>query len=359
MKVEGLNFASVDSIKRMEEKTYSSKPYVYWGVDNLFPEQLLETLNLSATHSACVQARVDYCTGTILPENDFKVNKNQTISQLLHLIYQDINIMGNAAVEIIYKKDRTQGIAGLYHIPVQNLRMGKLENYDDEDRYYYYADDWSKQRQSTLIKYTGVDPSSYESRQILWIYNGQPGTRYYSPPYYMSVLNNIRLDHQIGLFHLSNITRNGLAGLWINFPTGTQVSAEEQSNILRKIEDRFVGAENGGRIMVSFSQGSDEKPEITQLSTSTHDNYYTEIFELNQRTILAGNKVSSGLLIGLPGAAGFSANADELAVASNHFLQTTIIPIQEQVLSQLQPVVDMLNPQADMTIKVEQKVMRY
>ena len=359
MKVEKVAFGEVDSIKRMEEKEYSSKPYVYWGEDNLFPELLLETLNLSATHAACIQARVDYCTGEISPENDYKVNKNYSLSHLLHLIYQDINILGQSCVEIIWKKDRTQGIAGIYHIPVQNLRMGKRESFDDEVDYYYYSPDWTKSRQNNLIKYTNLDPLNYESRQILWIYNGQPGTKYYSPPYYMSVLNNIRLDHQISLFHLSNITRNGLAGLWVNFPTGTQVSAEEQTAILNKIESRFVGAENGGRIMVSFSQGNEEKPEITQLSTSTHDGYYTEMFELNQRTILAGNKVSSGLLVGLPGAAGFSANADELAVASNHFLETTIKPIQQTVESQLQPVLDLLNPQADMTINVNQKVMRY
>jgi hypothetical protein len=175
----------------------------------------------------------------------------------------------------------------------------------------------------------------------------------------MSVLNNIRLDHQIGLFHLSNITRGGVPGLWINFPTGNEVSEEEQRTILAQIESRFSSAENGGRTMVSFSQGVDEKPEITQIQTNTHDGYYSEIFDLNQRTILSGNKVSSGLLIGLPSAGGFSSNADELAVASNHFLQTTIIPIQDVVVSQLQPVFDMLNPQADMTIKVEQKVMKY
>ena len=359
MRVESIKFGDIDSIKRMEEKVFSSKPYVYWGEENNFPDLLLETLNLSATHAACIQARVDYCAGYILPENDFKVNKNQTISQLLKLIYQDINILGNAAVEVIWKKDRQQGIASLYHIPAQNLRMGKMENYDDDTIYYYYSEDWNKSRQNNLIKYTSVDPMNFESRQILWIGNGQPGTKYYSPPYYMSVLNNIRLDHQIGLFHLSNITRGGLPGLWVNFPTGTQVSAEEQNAILRKIEDRFSGAENGGRTMVSFSMGNDEKPEITQISTNTHDGYYSEIYELNQRTILSGNKVSSGLLVGLPGAAGFSANADELAVASNHFLQTTIMPIQDTVLSQLQPVVDMLSPVEDKTINVEQKIMRY
>ena len=359
MKVENVAFGEIDSIKRMEEKVYSSKPYVYWGAENTFPDLLLETLNLSATHAACIQSRIDYCSGSILPENDFKVNKTQTISQILPLIYQDINILGNAAVEVIWKKDRTQGIAGLYHIPAQKLRMGKRESYDDESLYYYYSPDWNRNRQSGLIKYTNLDPLNYESRQILWIHNGQPGTEYYSPPYYMSVLNNIRLDHQIGLFHLSNISRNGLAGLWVNFPTGTEISQEEQNAILNKIESRFVGAENGGRIMVSFSQGNEEKPEITQLSTSTHDGYYTEMYELNQRTILAGNKVSSGLLVGLPGAAGFSANADELAVASNHFLKTTIQPIQHTVISQLQPVVDLLNPQGDMTIKVQDKVMNY
>lgn len=359
MIVKNLKFGDIDSIKRMEEKTFSNKPYVYWGEDNLFPDLLLETLNLSATHAACIQARVDYCSGKILPENDYKVNPKQKLSQLLQLIFQDINIMGNSAVEIIYKKDRTQGIASIYHIPVQNIRMGKIENYEDEEMYYYWSEDWSKQRQTNLIKYSPIDPSNYETRQILWIGNNQPGTKYYYPPYYMSVLNNIRLDHQIGLFHLSNITRGGVPGLWINFPTGNEVSEEEQRTILAQIEDRFSSAENGGRTMVSFSQGPDEKPEITQIQTNTHDGYYSEIFDLNQRTILSGNKVSSGLLIGLPGAGGFSANADELAVASNHFLQTTIIPIQDVVFNQIQPVLDMLNPQTDMTIKVEQKVMKY
>lgn len=160
----------------------------------------------------------------------------------------------------------------------------------------------------------------------------------------MSVINDIRLAHNISLFHLSNILQGALPGLWVNFSNGIPESTDEQRQMLQKIEERFSGAEGAGRTMVSFSDGAEQAPQITQIPTNTHDGYYTEIFDLTTRQILSGHKISSGLLVGLNNGGGLGSNADEIKNAFEVFLNTTIIPIQNDIMAQISPVLTLLYP---------------
>jgi hypothetical protein len=96
--------------------------------------------------------------------------------------------------------------------------------------------------------------------------------------------------------------------------------------------------------MVSFSDGNELAPQITQIPTNTHDGYYTEIFDLTTRQILSGHKVTSGLLIGLNNGGGLGSNADEINNSFQLFLNTTIKPIQDELINQLNPVIKLLYP---------------
>lgn len=84
---------------------------------------------------------------------------------------------------------------------------------------------------------------------------------------------------------------------------------------------------------------------------------YSEIFELIQRQILSGHKIPDGSLIGLPSPTGFNSSADLLEVAHKLFMKTSIMPVQNFLLRELKPLVELVNPTEVVDLKIEQNTV--
>ena len=335
----------IDSISRFDEKVVRNQDWVNWGSDNAFPEFLYSMLDYNPTHNVCVTAKADNVVGQGMVDGDTMVNGVQTLDEFFRELTWEYITTGNAFIETVWSNDRGgEGLAGIYVLPSSSVRVQKKESIDDEQEIYYYCESWLDYKKNNIIEFNKLDPTVDTYRQIYHIKRYSPGYDYYGSPGYMSVVNDIRLAHQISLFHLSNILQGGLPGLWVNFPNQIPESSEEQRRMLQMIEDRFAGAEGAGRTMVSFSDGGELAPQITQIPTNTHDGYYTEIFDLTTRQILSGHKVSSGLLIGLNNGGGLGSNADEIKNSFQLFLNTTIKPIQDELIGQLNPIIKLLYP---------------
>lgn len=345
----------IDSISRFEEKIIRNQDWVNWGTDNDFPSFLYNMLDYNPTHNVCVTAKVDNVVGQGMVDGDTMVNGVQTLDEFFRELTWEYITTGNAFIETVWSNDRSgEGLAGIYVLPSSSIRVQKKESIDEEQRIYYYCEDWLDYKKKSIIEFNKLDPTVDTYRQIYHIQKYSPGYDYYGSPGYMSVINDIRLAHQISLFHLSNILQGGLPGLWVNFSNGVPESADEQRQMLQKIEERFAGAEGAGRTMVSFSDGSEYAPQITQIPTNNHDGYYTEIFDLTTRQILSGHKISSGLLVGLNNGGGLGSNADEIKNSFELFLNTTIIPIQDDLTAQLKPVLKLLSPQKEINTTIIQ-----
>tara|TARA_R110000868_G_scaffold331301_1_gene592281 strand:- start:2474 stop:3556 length:1083 start_codon:yes stop_codon:yes gene_type:complete len=336
---------TVDSISRFEEKVVRNQEWVNWGDLNEFPSFLYDMLDYNPTHNVCVTAKVDNVAGQGFVDGDKMVNGVQTLNEFFRELAWEYVTTGNAFIETVWSNSRgEEGLAGIYVLPSSTVRVQKKESIDDEQEIYYYCENWKDYKKKNIIEFNKLDPTVQTYRQIYHIKKYSPGYEYYGSPGYMSVINDIRLAHQISLFHLSNILQGGLPGLWVNFNESIPDSVEEQQKVLRMIEERFSGAQGAGRTMVSFSDGAENAPQITQIPTNTHDGYYTEIFDLTTRQILSGHKVTSGLLIGLNNGGGFGSNAEEIETSFKVFQNTTIVPIQQDLMAQLSPVLQLLYP---------------
>jgi hypothetical protein len=155
--------------------------------------------------------------------------------------------------------------------------------------------------------------------------------------------------HNLGL-----ITNGGYPGLWVHFSDGFPESEQEERDILRQVEQRYSGPNNSGRITVSYSDGDLGKPEITQISSQMQGGAYAEIFELIQRQILSGHKIPDGSLIGLPSPTGFNSGAELLETAHKLFMKTSILPVQNFLLRELKPLIELVNVGVPVDLKIEQ-----
>lgn len=354
-KIDVMNF-SVDNVDRWVEKMYKGEPFVRWGLDNQEVERFYWYTDFSPIHNACIRAKVDNAAGRGFT-NDYRINNKETINDVIKQMFFEFITTGNLFLEIVWKKDRRQGISGFHVIPSKFMRAKQpptSELYSDS---WFYCHDWAFWKKAGIVELKEFDPQSYEDRQIVHIKQYQPGYVFYGSPDYSASLLDIRLSRAISEHNLHNIYNGASPSLWVHLPESAPDSQNEQENILQRLEERYVGAKNSGRIIVSWGSPDGQQPQITQIAQNIQSGMFQEIFALVRENILAGHKIPDPSLIGLPSPSGFSSQADQLKTAHQLFMATTIRPLQEFLIREVQPIIQLMYPNETVDLTIEQNII--
>ena len=349
--IERFQFAT-NTLTNFKEVITRNELFVRWGEDNLFVNELYSFLDASPIHNACVRSKVDNAFGAGYI-TDYKINTKQYLNDIAPAIFFEYIVTGNVFLEIIWKEDRSQGIHGFHLIPSKYMRVHKPVELGGEVNKYLYCGDWANWRKAGIVEFSEFNPKNYTDRQIVHFRKYQPGYDYYGTPDYLSVINDIKLNHEITVYNLSNLINGANPSLWVHFNVPAPDSQNEQEQILRSIEDRYVGSEKAGRVIVSYGDSS-EKPEITQITSNLAQGFYAEVFELVQKQIMSGHKIIDGSLIGLPNPGGFTSSADQLNTAYSLFMNTSIKPIQTFINRELEPIVSLIYPNQEVDLVIQQ-----
>lgn len=355
MKIDSMNF-SLDDTDRWVEKMYKGEPFVRWGLDNLQPDKFYWYVDYSPINNACIRSKVDRARGKGLVK-DYKINNKETLNEVLGQIFFEYVTTGNVFLEVIWKKDRREGISGIHVIPSKFMRAGQPKTSELYSDTWYYCHDWTMWKKSGIVEMKEFSPDCYESRQIVQLKNYQPGYLFYGSPSWSSAILDVRLSRNISEYNLANISNGASPSLWVHFPESAPDSQNEQENILQRLEERYTGAKNTGRIIVSWGGPEGEKPEITQISQNMQQGMFSEIFGLVRENILAGHQIPDPSLLGLPSPTGFSSQAEQLETANKLYMSTTILPLQSFILDQLQPVVQLMYPNEVVDLQIEQSTL--
>lgn len=351
LKIDSFGF-NVENIERFVEKRFRNEPFVRWGIDNMEIERWYLYVDFSPIHHGCIRSIVDNAAGRGFT-NDYKINNKESINDVIKQIFWEFVVSGNLFLEVVWRKDRREGIAGLHVIPSKYMRAKQPENNELFSDTWFYCHDWANWKKSGIIEFKEFDPNNYEDRQIVHVKNYQPGYIFYGVPDYLSAMLDIRLSRAISEFNLSNISNGASPSLWVHFPEEAPDSQNEQENILARLEERYRGSVNAGRIIVSWG-GESGKPEITQVQPTMQTGGYAEIFALVRENILAGHKIVDGSIIGLPNPTGFNSSAEQLKTTYNLFMKTTVIPLQEFIIRELQPVLQLIYPNENVELNIQQ-----
>ena len=351
IKIENFKFNKA-TLTNFQEVITKNELFIRWGADNQFVNELYLLNDASPIQNACVRSKVDNCVGMGYI-NDYKVNSKEYLNDIAKKIFYEFITTGNVFLEVVWKQDRTEGLAGMYLIPSRYIRLYRPEEMGGDVNKYLYCRDWLNWRKAGLVEFSEFDPNNFTNRQIVHIKNYQSGYDYYGVPDWLSVINDVRLNHEITVFNLANI-QNGLSpNLWVHFNIPAPDSQNEQNQILRGIEDRYMGAENAGRVIVSYGE-AEQKPDITQIQSSVEEGYFSSIFELVQKQIMSGHKIIDGSLIGLPNPGGFSSSAEQLETTFKLFMSTSIRPLQNFMNRELKPIIELIYPDEEITLVIEQ-----
>ena len=330
------------------------KDYIEYGTDdwrNLYPQFLIDLYYNSSTHAAVVNSTAEMIAGEdIVVESDednldryvklkkfFRhANGKETLHQVIKKLSFDFKLQGAYAIHIIWNRDRTE-IAEIYHVPVERVRAGRPNEMGVVDTYFISAD-WGNVRTHKPYPIAAFNTNDRTATsQLLYTGSYSPNMDIYHTPDYLAGCNWALVDQKVAEFHLNNI-ENGFSGSYfISFANGVPTQ-EERFQIEQSLTDKFTGAKNSGKFVLTFSDDKTRTPEITPISVSDADKQYLALQELLVQNILTAHRVTSKTLMGIDSANGFSSNTDELINASNFFQNTVVRPFQLNLLSTLQTI---------------------
>ena len=337
-----IHIVNMSSYTRPEIKEQYNREWVEYGDDNNYFNYLIDRYNGSPTNNAAINGIAEMIYGKGLDavdskenEKEYKEMKELFTKDCMKKICYDYKMMGQAALQIIYSKDRKK-IVQVEHIPVETLRAEKANN-KGQIQGYYYAKDWSEITSKLQPKRIPAFGSSNAGLEILYIKPYRAGFYYYSPVDYQGGLQYAELEEEIANYHINNI-QNGLApSMLINFDNG--VPTEEQRSLIEQnIQEKFSGSSNAGRFILAFNDSKELSASIEPVILSDAHEQYKFLSDESMRKVMVSHRIVSPMLVGIKDNTGLGNNAEELQTASLLMDNTVIRPMQVTILDELEKV---------------------
>jgi len=285
-----------------------SQQWVSYGVENDYPNYLLNLYRRSAKHNAIVNGKVGYIVGkgwtseeetpaakAFLDSPTFP-NAYDSMNDLTQKLTLDMEIYNGFALEVTWS--RGGGIAEICHVDFHRVRADK-----DEKMFYVY--DWYDEYEvrqfpqlNQINQIPAFDPDNRIGKQLFYYRAYSAGVKVYPLPEYLGGTAYIELDVEIANFHVNNIKNNFWGSYLINFPNGIP-TPEESDAIERQMKMKFGGTDNAGRFLVNFSDSPETKPELTPLTPSDLDKQFDILNKTVQQEIFVAHRVTSPMLFGV------------------------------------------------------------
>ena len=335
------------------------RDYIEYGTEdwrNLYPQFLIDLYYNSSTHAAIINATAELIAAEdlVCEEDDTNLesyvklkkflrhaNSNESLHQVIKKVAFDFKLQGAYALHIVWNRERTE-IAEVYHVPVERVRAGRPNAMGKVDCYYISAD-WANTRTNKPYPINAFNVNDRTSgSQLLYTGAYSPNMDCYHTPDYLAANNWCLVDQRVAEFQLSNINSGFSSSFMISFANGIPTQ-EERRQIEQSLTEKFTGAENAGKFILTFSDDKTRTPEITPITPSDLDKQFLALQELLVQNILTGHRVTSPMLMGIKSDTGLGSNVDELNAAGNFYLNTVVKPFQLHILNTLQTIFSVNN----------------
>lgn len=308
------------------EKEISGKDFIAWGTDNRYPNYLFSLYEDCATLQSIINGTTDFVCGNDiscnLPIFEKTVNKNgDTINDIIQRISTDYLIFGGFALQVI--RNALGNISEIYWIDFTKLRS------DKKNEVFFFSDEWDKSYgRVKYIVYPKFNPDDSNPTSIFY-YKGNKTRTTYPTPLYNAAITSCELEKKINEFHLNEISNNFLTSKIINFNSGVP-DDDLKNEIERNINEKFSGAENAGRILISFNNNKDSETTVTDLPQDDFGERYDSLAKRSTSQIFTAFRATPNLF-GLPTeTTGF--NQQEFAEAFKLYNRTAVKPIQKVIV---------------------------
>lgn len=333
----------VDYSKPISEVYRSSRGYLQ-GNNGLFAQELNNLYKQSPLHSAIINFKRLLTVGngySIIGESTNikeKISLNQLTNQFnlcIDNIGMDLFLHSKIGLLITWNEDNTR-ILKVKRLSPETIHINEI-NDEMEPTSFLYNWDWSNPSKYPTKKYPAFNQSNKKDKVQLYFYQLEsPEMKLYAEPTYMSSLNWVVLDSEMSQYHKANILNSINPSILIQYfeKPGTM---EEKQNVLSDINQSFAGSRKTGRAMVTFADGKELSPEITQMEANKLDKTFLSLTDTIQRQICYGGNINPELLgLKTPGSLG---NSGEFEYSFNLFNQSTVQPAQRTIETILNTII--------------------
>lgn len=322
MKDDKMNFFICDQREQSNElvleRKVSGKDYLFWGQDNKFPQDLFNLYLNCPISSGIINGTIDFVSGNEVVSNLDIVNRDgETVNDIIRKIATDYMIFGGFALQIINLPNKKE----LYVLDMQRVRVN-----ENEDK-IYYCKSWNKYG-SKIVTYDAYDGRLNQPNSVL-LYKGHLTRDCYPIPTYIGALDSIRTSCEIGKFHLNNILNNLSSSAIVNFNNGVP-STEIQHDIERRLNEKFTGADNAGRTLVTFNDSKESAVTIERLGEDRLDEKFNTLNKSITQEIFIAFRATPELFGFSSEGNGFSKS--EFLEAFDLYNKTVVKPIQNDIV---------------------------
>ena len=325
-----------------KELIVSNCKYVRFGDDNHF-DYFLHTLKETAPlHNAILQSKlmVAYSEGLKLETDNLSLklfnahcNSDESMNELYYKLLSDLIEFGGFYIELIF--DNSGNISSLYHLPFSTIRSGRRNPETHRVEEYFYCEDWFRVYQIGYTSIPVIDFSNRKGRQIFAYKPYQAFRNYYPLPDYVSGLNFIAMEKEVGNYGLSILRNQFSPSAVINFRDGVPTQ-EEQLEIKHRLHEQLTSSDNAGKLLVTFSDNAESSPEINVLNGSNEADQFIQLQSSILQNVLSCHRIVSPLLVGIRDSGnGLGNNANELETSWQLFVNSVIRPYQNTVIKVL------------------------
>jgi len=283
---------------RVEQRYVSRFRMQSYGVDNLYPQHLIDITGASGTAMLCLHRYAKFIEGFGFANENVSgivVNRHgQTMDDLLSLVAADVAQFRGFALHVNY--DVFGDIAEVQHIPFEWCRLeetddagnvarilvhpgwdgnktrnGKTLYVNDKnvDRYPVFAPDAALRQMEIaggVAQYRG---------QVMWV--SADGMWQYPVPIYDAAITEISTDEGLANVKYRNVRNNFLVACMLIAKKGVPDVDEEEQREMISYEDlaAFQGDEKAGKILYVELENDEDKPEIVQFPARNFDKDFT------------------------------------------------------------------------------------
>lgn len=334
-----MSFAATPvNLPQLTEKVSDSKDWVYFGLDNRYPDYLNSLIARSSKHAGIINKKARLIGGsgfirTNLNMETIKFINNRgnelDLDEILYKICYDYEVYGAFALNVIWNKTREK-IAEINYCDVSKLRVNKpdLER-PNEIESYWISDGWENLNKYKPVWYSGFSSiNRKKATQIYYVKSHVSGTEFYGRPEYLPGVRAMELEYEIFNFHLKNIKNGCYPGKHINFPYGLP-TVEERNVIVNRYKMDMDGSDNAGKDWISFSTTADNAPTIDPIDSNDTDARFLMLNEQIIDEILAAHQIDP-ILAGVktPGGLG---SKNEVLEQLELFQNDYVTPKQKQI----------------------------
>ena len=333
-------YEATDGILYWSTGIYGSKS------DNAWPDFLIDLYtNGASVHQNLVNLKSNLILGNNLqPEvsdqkdilNPFLKKRNKSEDNLKSVYAKcakDMALFNGAVVQVIY--NREGDIAEVYHIPMDNFRIGTPNKYGRSE-FGYISKSWGyisnsiKSNKKEYVKLRLWDPNDWEKYPTQLLLMKDYGFTQYPVAAYTAGINWIIVAREISDFHVHNVRSNFFLSGMLTQLKGS-MSDQDIENASNEIETFYSGVK-GRKVLLAFVDDMANKPQFETITGAEQDKLFDVLGQQVYQNIITAHNASP-LLVGVDSKGsdlGGSSNKMNTAVLS--FTQLVTEPMKQILL---------------------------